>query len=793
MASTTSVPTFLLEGVTVPVFHPPHLEGDPSLATEILPGPPPLTSVRLPKRVDSKRPLVPSYLPVSDPGTTYGLAGSMALAQGPAEDGARRKRARVDKSSAYRTHRPSARILANHVSSMAEDTTHDNSFASSSQIAPEFFPIPLDDDDNLSVSRSASSQNVPESSNTSANGRTKRTTHNKGKGKERDSDMVVRVKEEPVTLQLSDLPPISAPANEDHCTSCTSLGALVYCDGCPRAFHLWCLDPPMEATDLPEGEDRWYCPQCKAAQAPLPKLTPSFLSPLVQHLQTKPPTEFQLPEDIRSFFKGVATDSRGAYFDNSNFKPPRVGRHGFGEERDPYRLKDSKGGPAMCYRCGKSALPNELTTSGRPEKRARRSLTMAREQWKAIIPCDYCSLHWHLDCLDPPLTTLPPFGKKWKCPNHACNVAPKRRVPKTSSHPIEVTEPGQINNGVIEVINSDATANSKVVADEVLINGRRYRVPERVIVLDFWSKVKQHKLHGQVRHETASTASSPLTSLSSLGESQEADSPPPMEFSHHPLTDDTLAVAQLLCNMRMHPLLGTRHKEPAPRKVEAGTQTEPDHSVRLEREDTEHLSGLMKAALKDVNPSVSKVEHNGDKEHSLFSAKPPRSVKNTTSSTPTRKRKPTVNGKVPRTPRSKGEATAGPSTGSRNGNHIPGGRTPIRAASPPKHVTPNASSLSDAESKPQVHSLKIRIPRLSTLNHSANHSTPTSSTTPAVQKSSVISSGAFSPPKGRPRRSVRRRPSASGSSADQSLTISAPSASIGRSVNSRTSSSDVVT
>lgn len=51
-------------------------------------------------------------------------------------------------------------------------------------------------------------------------------------------------------------------ANEDHCSSCQSFGSLVYCDGCPRAFHLWCLDPPMEPQDLPEGDKRWFCPAC---------------------------------------------------------------------------------------------------------------------------------------------------------------------------------------------------------------------------------------------------------------------------------------------------------------------------------------------------------------------------------------------------------------------------------------------------------------------------------------------------------------------------------------------------
>lgn len=188
---------------------------------------------------------------------------------------------------------------------------------------------------------------------------------------------------------------------------------------------------------------------------------PSFLSPLIRQLQASTPVEFQLPEDIRTFFRDgkcnhqpcppqvpigfvVITGPRGAYIDNSNFKPPRVGyalffvlhgdlrrlmwltrRHGLGEERDPYRLRDSKGASVLCFRCGKSALPNGAAASVPPTKRARRSSILAPgpEQWKTIITCDYCSLHWHLDCLEPPLPSLPPFGKKWKCPNHASNVA----------------------------------------------------------------------------------------------------------------------------------------------------------------------------------------------------------------------------------------------------------------------------------------------------------------------------------------------------------------------------------
>ena len=96
-AATSSLPACLLTEATV--VQPTHLEGDASLATEILPGPPSLASIRQgPKKGDPKRPTVtPSYLPLYDPGTTYsGLVGGMITL----DDGSsRRKRARVDSRS----------------------------------------------------------------------------------------------------------------------------------------------------------------------------------------------------------------------------------------------------------------------------------------------------------------------------------------------------------------------------------------------------------------------------------------------------------------------------------------------------------------------------------------------------------------------------------------------------------------------------------------------------------------------------------------------------------------------
>lgn len=84
----------------VTVVHPPHLEGDALLATEILPGPPSLLSLQqTAAKRDPKKPAPAfSYLPATDPGSTYSgnMAGTSTLGA-PDVDGPRRKRARIDK------------------------------------------------------------------------------------------------------------------------------------------------------------------------------------------------------------------------------------------------------------------------------------------------------------------------------------------------------------------------------------------------------------------------------------------------------------------------------------------------------------------------------------------------------------------------------------------------------------------------------------------------------------------------------------------------------------------------
>ncbi|CAG5896719.1 unnamed protein product [Menidia menidia] len=59
--------------------------------------------------------------------------------------------------------------------------------------------------------------------------------------------------------------------NDDECAVCKDGGELICCDGCPRAFHLACLEPPL--TSIPSGP--WQCEWCcghklKKENVPLP-------------------------------------------------------------------------------------------------------------------------------------------------------------------------------------------------------------------------------------------------------------------------------------------------------------------------------------------------------------------------------------------------------------------------------------------------------------------------------------------------------------------------------------------
>ncbi|KAI9006590.1 hypothetical protein CLU79DRAFT_780122 [Phycomyces nitens] len=283
--------------------------------------------------------------------------------------------------------------------------------------------------------------------------------------------------------------------NNDYCDACGGLGRFLCCDACPKAFHFTCMEPPMEEEEVERIEGQWFCNECQSKQHTnqLEKGRKNGLfDALLQDLNGRNPKAFSLPKEIRTFFTGVSANSLGEYIDSTTVKSVRY-RNGQRQEPDYRQLKDREGRFILCYRCRKTAVS------------------------APIVGCDYCTLYWHMDCLDPPMCIPPNSSRKWMCPNHVEHVLPKRRIQR---HPLilERKFPHISNNGDIEIISDDSADSVDTLDDEESLDqlascgGVVYRLPAKAIQTDFMEYAKSLRhAHHPTSSEPHSKEASPLS------------------------------------------------------------------------------------------------------------------------------------------------------------------------------------------------------------------------------------------------------------------------------------------
>ncbi|XP_011876792.1 PREDICTED: PHD finger protein 12 isoform X3 [Vollenhovia emeryi] len=170
------------------------------------------------------------------------------------------------------------------------------------------------------------------------------------------------------------------------------------CDPNDRCL-LWrsLLYPPVDPTDIPNGE--WLCYACRCAskreelmdEKGNEKKKRSALELLTLAASLVNPREFELPKELQL----------PIMFPGSNKVDYVSGRRGkllstlYNNVGKSHCLDSNLMVPLparLCYECGRSCRKAPL------------------------IACDYCPLYFHQDCLDPPLTAFP-IGR-WMCPNH---------------------------------------------------------------------------------------------------------------------------------------------------------------------------------------------------------------------------------------------------------------------------------------------------------------------------------------------------------------------------------------
>ena len=243
--------------------------------------------------------------------------------------------------------------------------------------------------------------------------------------------------------------------NHDSCDSCKEGGDLLCCDKCPASFHLQCHNPPLEEDDVPPGE--WICHRCRVVpkqdvakdddtssvnsgsssqsykgkkQRPTQNVALELMedmeveiaqdkNPLVtlaRAAKMMNPTQFELPKDVAPTMNMPGSSKRKWWGRDRNIQKKQA--HELDNGMVPLPAK-------MCYMCDRSCRVGPL------------------------VQCDYCPLLYHLDCLNPPMTSLP--SVRWICPNHPENFVDEKLL-KSVSH----TERVKLWNRFQGHVNQDA-------------------------------------------------------------------------------------------------------------------------------------------------------------------------------------------------------------------------------------------------------------------------------------------------------------------------------------------------
>ncbi|CDO96516.1 unnamed protein product [Kluyveromyces dobzhanskii CBS 2104] len=294
-------------------------------------------------------------------------------------------------------------------------------------------------------------------------------------------------------LHIPEIDPDNNKENDDFCSSCHGPGVFLCCDTCPKSFHFACCNPPLDPSNLPEGD--WSCDECKFKQwtkcnkyglLSEKKLKRKFLQDhiknpgfplfgaLVFDLRRKNPVQYQLPSLLKSTFDSVSSGPQGEYRDGhfkENINEKQIFHSAYGQSitrMDSYQpehhFEPISGELLVCYHCGES----KMGSWDHPDSQ------------RLIMTCDYCSTPWHLDCLPQPKASLKNLGSKWKCPLHApLPESYKRRLARGKQKYV-ILPVGSKNNGDVEIaIDNDSWTVSKLT--------------ERNVALEFLDRVYQAK------------------------------------------------------------------------------------------------------------------------------------------------------------------------------------------------------------------------------------------------------------------------------------------------------------
>lgn len=251
----------------------------------------------------------------------------------------------------------------------------------------------------------------------------------------------------------------------EYCDSCGCIeGERLVCDRCPTSFHLECLDPPLEPDEAPVGV--WFCHRCSmilkdeeedktstsSSQTTLLTDNGSNNSSKITSKKNDSPTH--VSQNKRSKQHRFVLIDQLLPFSGRSSRSTAWGESAYVADADESELRAlwrvieyAKYQNPKEFELPKDLLPGiklpgSYKTPGERKLKAvielengmipkpvRRCYVCARTCFFApLLPCDYCSACFHLECLDPPLSHFPPRSDRWMCPNHCEHAADRYLV-----------------------------------------------------------------------------------------------------------------------------------------------------------------------------------------------------------------------------------------------------------------------------------------------------------------------------------------------------------------------------
>ncbi|CAF3353744.1 unnamed protein product [Rotaria socialis] len=254
--------------------------------------------------------------------------------------------------------------------------------------------------------------------------------------------------------------------NNDHCDSCGELyGEMISCDKCPATFHLLCANPPLSRENVPKGS--YFCENCRVKEVedeltnkdkhtktnvqiskpfsfePKKKLNINgFKKNLPQQQSTLGQIKLPTASNGRSLIqpsgeiKFRATNNTTKIKSSMNLKRKRDDSSSSSPSNTLQSVKIPTTQIESLRRLLLSCRPEEFRGPSLPfeDQNYNRDTYFQKNtlSWQKFcficrkcsanhipsIHCDYCPLTYHLDCLTPPMTSLPSSMDKWMCPNH---------------------------------------------------------------------------------------------------------------------------------------------------------------------------------------------------------------------------------------------------------------------------------------------------------------------------------------------------------------------------------------